>query len=156
LAATGPLAGEERREHAVGQVLRTQMIRDGDTDWTRVVGSAAGGADQSACRLAGQVGAAAVGIGATRAERAGRAHDHPRIARGQLFVADPPAFECPRHEVGDHHVGAVHHAQEDVLARFLAQVERHAALSPVAGDEVRRSQILHGNRNPARLVAEPR
>jgi hypothetical protein len=71
------------------------------------------------------------------------------------LVAEPPALQRAGQEVGDHHVGGVHQAQEDVAPLLDPQVERDAALAAVAADQVGRPQVLERDRDPARLIADP-
>src|SRR5262249_59078034 len=53
------------------------------------------------------------------------------------------------------HVGRRHQLAEGLLPGRNAQVERDAALAAVARDEARAAEVLAGDGQPSRLVADP-
>ena len=78
------------------------------------------------------------------------------IAGGDLVVRQPPLVEGAGLEVGDEDVGLLGELEEHLSALRFAEIDRDAALSPIAGDEVRRLEHGRRRREPAALVADPR
>ena len=143
----------ERREDAGDQVERTDVIGDERSHRRWRVAVAAGGADEAAGGLSGEIRTTTARIGPHRPERAPRGPDDAGIDGGQFVVAEPPALKRARREVADDDVRAFDKATERIGALLLPEVQRQAALAAIAGDERGAAQIICGEGNVAARVA---
>src|SRR5262249_13382699 len=121
----------------------------------RFVALGAVAADQTAARLRGEIRAGATRVRSVGPERGARGVDEPRVQRAERVVSQAPGLHRTRHEVRDQDVSGRHELAEGLLASRNAQVECDAALAAVARDEARAAQVVAGDRQPSRLVADP-
>ena len=135
-AAAGALALVERAQDAVAGIHAAGIVGDGRAADLRLVGI-----EQQARHAAQRQRDVVVGrpraVGAGCAEAGDRAVDQPRV-RGVQHV---PSDAEPLHHAGavvlQHDVGARDELEQDLAPRVGAQVELHALLAAVEGDEVR-------------------
>ena len=139
-AAAGALALGERRldrddaEHAAHDVVH------GGAGAHRLAGRA-GHVGEAAHHLHDLVERQAVLVG-TRQEALERAVDEPGMFRRERLVVEAEAFQQPRPEVLDQHVGGADQAPCRALALGCRGVDDHAALVAAVGGEEARSDAL--------------
>ena len=108
---------------------------------------------QAALGLGHEVVAGPAGRLALRAEPGDRAVDDRRVARAHALVVHPEPLGPAGPEVLDHHLGAGAQLEGQLAARRIAQVDRHAALAAVHGEEVGGLAARERRAPGARLVA---
>ena len=154
-AEIDPLAAPRPRPLRQSRLDRDHAVKPGED-----VGIGHAGLLRRAVRLAGQVHDAAhrlddeivagpVRLGTVLAESGDRGVDHPRIAGGDCRVVEAVLHQTAALEVLDHHVGAGRQPSRQREIAGLAEVERDAALAPVAGMEIRRRAVGGEGRPPA-------
>ena len=114
----------------------------------------AGDADHAALGLQDQIEGGAVAVGAVLAETGNRAVDDARIALARGLVVQAQAHQRAGAVVLEHDVGALHHAQEGLLALRVLQVEHHALLVAMQAGEIIRFPAGQGRAPGARDVAQ--
>ena len=116
LSAARALPRVERGQDAREEILPRDVVGDGGTDRTGVGALAARRADQPAGGLGAEVCSFACRIGTLRSEGGPHGVDDPLVAGRRIGVPETPRLHRPRLEVGDHDIGVLHQAEEDVRA----------------------------------------
>ena len=154
LAAAGAGANVQGGENASDHVQRADVIGNERADRSWRIFFLAGGADEPAGGLAGEVRAFPVGVRPQRTEGAALGADDARIDRRQLVEAKPPLLQRAGLEVADHDVRVPCQRSEDLGAALVAQVQGDAAFAAIAAFVDGTARIVRRDVDVAAVIAD--
>ena len=154
LALTGAFPGQQGGQDSGDHVLAGRVVSNGHPHRGQRTPVDAGGADQPAGRLAGQVGTLQGGVGTLGTEGGPGGVDHSWVPLSDHVVAQAPVVKRAGFEVGDHHIGRVDQVEKGFSPLGHPEVDGDAALPPVTGLVVGSTEVVRRERDPTGLVAE--